>query len=328
MKIGWIEISVKQYGGDTYNANARTALAQEFEVELVSCQARLFTWFRPLKLIESFVRLFALRGRRDVWVRDFYSTLTLPFDRTKGKQVVMIHHIDFAGFAWWARVLFGVTSRLFYRNLRKADAIVTVSDYWKNHFVSLGYSNVHIIPNGFDLEQFAISKEAVAEFRKKYHLEGKPIVYLGNCQKVKGAVESWEALKGLDAHFVTSGKRLVKIPARNLELSYRDYLTLLQASSVVLAMSNFQEGWGRTAHEAMLLKTPVIGSGSGGMRELLEGGGQIVVEDMRKLRKEVELLLEEPQRRAELGEMGYNFARTFSQERFEKAWIDIIRRIV
>ena len=45
---------------------------------------------------------------------------------------------------------------------------------------------------------------------------------------------------------------------------------LLQAASVAVTMSKFNEGWCRTAHEAMLCKTPVVGSGMGGMGELLE----------------------------------------------------------
>ena len=48
-------------------------------------------------------------------------------------------------------------------------------------------------------------------------------------------------------------------------------------------MSKFLEGWNRTAHEAMLCRTPVIGSGTGGMRELLLGGQQIICEDIKTL---------------------------------------------
>lgn len=328
MNIGWIEISVKQYGGDTYNTQARAALAKEFDAELVSCQAHMLTAFRPLKFLESLVRLLMLSGVKDVWVRDFYSTLTMPFDSTKGKQVVMIHHIDFAGFVWWARMGARVAEKFFYYNLKKVDAVITVSEYWKEHLVSRGYSNVYKISNGFDLEQFTISEEAVVEFRKKYDLEGKPIVYLGNCQAAKGVVGSWKILKGLDVHLVTSGKQLVRIPPRNLELSYQDYLMLLKASTVVLAMSQFEEGWGRTAHEAMFLKTPVIGSGRGGMRELLEGGGQIVCEDFSNVREKVEFLLHNSAARAELGENGRRYARQFTRERFDAEWSATIKKIL
>ena len=56
-------------------------------------------------------------------------------------------------------------------------------------------------------------------------------------------------------------------------------------------MSKFQEGWCRTAHEAMLLKTPVVGSGFGGMSELLEGGGQIICDNFNDLKEKIEYLL-------------------------------------
>ena len=72
--------------------------------------------------------------------------------------------------------------------------------------------------------------------------------------------------------------------------SFGDYLKLLKASWVVLTMSKFKEGWCRTAHEAMLLKTPVIGSGTGGMRELLENGKQIVCPEFDNLREKVKYL--------------------------------------
>ncbi len=328
MTIGWIEISIKQYGGNLYNQLARDILSSAHAVELISCEARLFSMFRPLKLMESLVRLACLRGKKDVWVRDFYSTLTLPFDRTEGKNVVMVHHDDFSGFSQPARFFLSVLQRVvFYRNLRRADAIVTVSEYWKRHFLQKGYPRVFTIYNGFDFARFQITDEQVAAFKKREGLEGKPIIYLGNCQKAKGVKLAYEVLRGIDAHLVTSGKRQVNIPARHLDVSHEDYLCLLKASSVVLCMSLFQEGWCRTAHEAMLLKTPVIGSRTGGMRELLEGGGQVVCEDFSRLRDAVLALLNDPAARIRLGERGSAFARQFSMERFSQAWLNLFSHL-
>ena len=60
-------------------------------------------------------------------------------------------------------------------------------------------------------------------------------------------------------------------------------------------MSKFKEGWCRTAHEAMLLKTPVIGSRPwAAMKELLDGGKQTVCQDFKNLEKEIEYLLKHP----------------------------------
>lgn len=327
MTIGWIEISLKQYGGNLYNEQAREALSKEFDVELVNREAKIFKYFRPLKLVESLLRLLALSGKKDAWVRDFYSILTMPFDRTQGKQIAMVHHVDFSGFPLFARFVFFFLQKLFYYNLKRVDVIVTVSEYWKQHFLQMGYQRVYKISNGFDLSEYKITDEEVEEFKKQYNLEGKPIIYLGNCQKIKGVKEAYKILRDLNVHFVTSGKRMVKIPAQNLEIGRRDYFKLLKASTVILAMSKLKEGWGRTAHEALLLGTPVIGSGSAGMKELLDGGGQIV-SDFKDLKEKVQYILLHPRVQKEMVDRGYIFAKDFTMERFEREWIQFAKQLL
>lgn len=127
---------------------------------------------------------------------------------------------------------------------------------------------------------------------------------------------------------ITSEENQIKIPVRNLEIDYKEYLRLLKASSIVIVMSKFKEGWCRTAHEAMLLKTPVIGSGKGGMKELLEGGKQIICENFDSLRERVEYLLNYPGVREKMGEDGYNFAKDFTLERFKRDWLELLSKIL
>jgi glycosyltransferase involved in cell wall biosynthesis len=76
----------------------------------------------------------------------------------------------------------------------------------------------------------------------------------------------------------------------------------------------------------MILKTPVIGSGAGGMKELLEGGNQIVCEDFGNLRENVERLLGDSRLREKMGQDGYNYTKNFTKERFEESWLNIINR--
>jgi glycosyltransferase involved in cell wall biosynthesis len=326
--IGWIEVSQKRYGGVLYNEEAREALSEKFEVSVVSCKPRILSGLRRAKFLEVFVRLFFLKGKMDVWVRDHFSLLTLPFDRTDGKNIVLVHHFDFSSLPFPGNLVFSFLKKAFlYRNLRKADVIVTVSEYWKEHFTKKGYQNVRVICNGFSLKDFEISEECVKEFKRRFGLEGKPIIYLGNCQKAKGVVEAYEALKGLDAHFVTSGAAQARIGAKNLDLEYKDYLCLLKASSLAVAMSRFKEGWSRTVHEAMLCRTPVIGSGKGGMRELLEGGEQMVCPDLQKLKPMAESVLRDPELQATMAKRGYAFASQFTLERFSSSWIQLVRSL-
>jgi len=328
MTIGWIEISRKRYGGIVYNEVARKVLSKDFDLDLIVCEPKYFRKIRYLKIPESLLYLSKLKGKKDLWIRDFYSTVTLPLDKTEGKNLVVVHQVDFSTFPIISLPAFFFLQKIFYKNFKKADAIVTVSDYWQSHFLEKGYKNVYKIYNGFNLENYNISDEEISEFKKRYNLSGKPIIYLGNCQKAKGVVESYKALKDLNVFLVTSGRQQVKIPARNFEVEYKDYLKLLKASSIVITMSKFNEGWCRTAHEAMLLKRPVIGSGRGGMKELLEGGKQIICENFNQLREKVEYLLNYPEKREKMGESGYNFAKDFTLERFEKAWLELIHKIL
>lgn len=327
-KVGWIEISTKKYGGFIYRQQARDVLTKNFNVELVSCEPKYLKRFRYLKMLEAFWNVFKLSGDKNVWIRDYFPALMMRIKKTKGKNVVMIHHIDISGLPLISRPVFYLLTKFFYHNLKNADAIITRAEIWRKHFVDKGYKNVYKIYGGSEIEKFNIPEQEIIEFKKKNDLEGKSIIYIGNCQKAKGVVETYNALKDLDAYLVTTGQKDVEIPAKHFDLSYGDYLKMLKASSIVVTMSKFKEGWCRTAHEAMLCKTPVIGSGTGGMEELLLGGEQIICSDFTYLKEKVKNLLENPIERKLLGEKGYNFVKVFTMERFEKEWTDVINKIL
>ncbi len=325
--IGWIQIFSKRYGGVIYQNQVKDIISRKFNLDLVNLESKYFEKFRYLRIPESFVYLLKLKGKEDLWIRDFYSTITLNKKKTKGRNLALIFHIDFSGFPIISRIPFLFLEKAFlYRQLKRVETIVTISEYWRKYFSDLGCKNVHKIYCGFNLSNFNISDEEIAEFKKRHWLEEKPIIYLGNCQRAKGVVDSYNVLKDLDVHFVTSGKQGVKIPALNLNLDYREYLRLLKASTIALTMSKFKEGWCITAHEAMLCKTPVIGSGKGGMRELLGGGGQIVCENFNKLRETVEFLLQTPEKRQKMAEQGYDYAKNFTQEKFNQSWEEMLNK--
>ena len=326
--IGWIKIQSKKYGGVIYGEKVREALSRHFDVELINIDSKYFKrgyWRAP----ELFLNLLKLKGEKDLWIReDFYPAFTLGLDKISGKNMGLIFHVDFSSSPFFSKPIDFFLEKIIYRSLKKADFIVTISEYWRNHFLERGYKNVFKIYPSFDLSEFDVSQEETSKFKKDYHLEGKPIIYIGNCQKAKGAWEAYELLKDLDVHLITSGEPMIEIPARNLNLSRRDYLKLLKASSVAVAMSKFKEGWNMTAHEAMLFQTPVVGAGLGGMKELLEGGKQIICENFNSLKKEVEYLLNHPQEREKIGRDGYDFAKNFTRERFQKDWLNLLEKII
>ncbi len=243
------------------------------------------------------------------------------------RSVIMVHHLDFSTAGPETRVVSLATQ--FGKTLRRFAAIVVVATFWEDYLRRRGYTNVHKIYNGFDVAQFTFAPGEVEAFTREHQLTGKPTVYLGNFAGGKGVDRAFAALEDLDAHFVVSGKTPHPNPRiRSFYLEYRDYLRLLRSCTVVLTLSQFLEGWCRVAHEAMLCKTPVIGSGAGGMRELLAGGGQAVLTHLPAIRREVQTLLADPDRRREIGERGYAFASAFTVERTHRAWQDLVRSLL
>ena len=319
MEIGWIEVLKKVYGGTIYTNMVQSVLSKHHNLERINVGLDRFKKYLYPKIL---YRLCRISGEKDLWIRNFDSILTMPYDGTRGKNIALIFHIDQSFQPAYLKLPWRVLEKIFYHHLKTVDHIITISKYWQNHFLERGYPKVCLIYNAFDTDQFHFEAEEIWEFKKNFGLEGKPIVYLGNCQRIKGVVEAYERLKDMELHLVTSGRREVNLPTLNLNLNYKEYLLLLKSSSVVITMSKFKEGWNRTAHEAMLCKTPVIGSGLGGMRELLEGGSQIICEDFDDLKERVCYVLEHP----ELGEMGYAFAKQFTVKRFEEEWLNLIER--
>ena len=85
------------------------------------------------------------------------------------------------------------------------------------------------------------------------------------------------------------------------------------------------EGWNRIAHEALLSHTPVIGSGVGGMAELLDGAGQAIVKDPAQLPQVLNNVLKE---KKALGEKGYQYASQFDRQYFTKSWTQLIQNLL
>jgi len=317
MKILFLRRDNK-YGGNVYESMVEKFLSEKFDV-----QSEVFSSKKDFLL-----NAWKVNARKDVDVVIRNLDFSLFSNKYPVKNVAIVHHIDYSFAPFLIKTIFSFLLPTILRRLRKFDKIVVVSKYWENFFRKRGYNNVHLIYNAFNLGDFNISDKEVLDFKRRHKLESKPIIYLGNCQKAKGVVQSYNALKDLDVYFVTSGEKTVSIPAINLNLSYREYLILLKASSIVVTMSQFKEGWNRTAHEAMLVKTPVIGSGKGGMRELLEGGKQVVCPDFYSLREKVEYLLRHLEARKRMGEDGYNFAKNFTMEIFREKWLKLIKKLL
>lgn len=329
--VGWIQIdnSKDQYkfGGSIYNDRSRKVITEfadlrTYPVELPVTNSRSY-----MQLPRLFHSLSKIRGANDIWIRDFYSAVSTLFDHTRGKNIVLIHHIDTTTLSSSLKVFFSLYTHLFYFALRRCDAIVVMSDYWRNYFLRLGFKKVYTIYNPIDFDRDIITAQDIRRFKKIYKITEKPIIYLGNCRAYKGVVQAYDALKELNVQFITSGHKDVSLPVKNLLLTHKEQLILQKISTIAIAMSLFKEGWSMTVHESMYMKTPVIGSGQGGMQELLKGGKQILCNDFNHLNEHVQKLLNNSALRRKMGKDGHKFAKQFTRSKFEKSWSHVLHDV-
>lgn len=305
-------------GGMAYETDLERALSAAFPLDVRNVYPR-----RALSLPGRRVRqIFAALPdpRRDVTVRGFLPALALGIRRPRGRQIVLIHHLDHSAVPH--RTVSGLLEALFARALRRADRLVVVAEYWKRDLSPIApHLPVTVIYNGFDVDTYDVSNEDRRAFRTRHGFDERPLIYLGNCQRAKGVVEAHEALRDAPYQLVTSGRRRVELPCPNLELDEAGYKLLVASCDVAVAFSRFREGWNRTAHEALLAGTPVVGVRAGGLGELLDGAGQLTIEGPETLAPAVAAALD---RRTELAARGRGFARAFTHERFATAWTALI----
>lgn len=239
-------------------------------------------------------------------------------------NMAIVHHLDID--LSKSSLLYSIFFSIIRKRLRTLDCVVTVSRYWEKYLKASGCKNVRVIYNSFPTEDFSIDDDERKSFLLRYGIsKEKPLIYLGPALPGKGWQEAYETLKPGKYQLVVTGPDSPGIPdLLHLNLPYRDYLCLLSVSDVVVAMSTMLEGWNRVVHEAMLCRTPVIGSGKGGMGELLREGGQLIASDCNELPLLIHKTFAD---RHELGERGYSYVSRFDTAYFANAWRNLIEEL-
>lgn len=307
-------------GGNAYDVQSALALSKDFKVVIDPVTIR-----RNESIFSYWKRMLQYTAQADVLIMEPYPVV---FGQRKSSQlsIAVIHHIDHnlmrksIYHKWYFNRLL--------KKVGKCSAIVTVSLHWQNYFLQRNCKNVSVIYNSFDTSLYSGTIEDENSFRLKMKLPlQKKIIYIGNAIREKGVVEVYEALKNSNYHLVMTGpsNRVPGLNVQYLKLNREDYLQLLKISSLVICFSLMEEGWNRIAHEALLSHTPVIGTDSGGMSELLSKAGQIIVHSSGELPAAVAKALDE---RKVLAERGYDYVKQFDMVYFEKAWKDVVHSIL
>ena len=307
-------------GGNAYEYDALQVLSDHFTCSLDPSAVQK----DGETIAKYWFRMTRTRSCADVLIKQPYP---IAFGKTGSAPVELgiIHHVDnhLASNSLKYRLFLDRLKK----RLRHLDVVVTVSIYWRDYLLRAGCKDVRVIYNSFDLSEFEIPDHEVRTFLARYNIrKTKPLIYIGNAAAAKGVYHAYNALQDGDYNLIMTGpeNRAPGLPVRYVNLNRREYLILLKACDLMLAMSTMAEGWSRTAHEALLLGTPVIGSGSGGMKELLEGAKQIILSDVSDLADAVPHALKSGDR---LVRTGFDFVRRYNHTYFKNAWVDLIHDV-
>lgn len=248
----------------------------------------------------------------------------------ESRKILMWHHYDPDAFAGGSAGLSLFYSALFRRLLGHAssiDCLVVEGSYWRSFFTRFPFRRIEIIYNAFDLSAYEVDAARVSALRQKLNPQNRILVYVGQLLRYKGILDIHRELGCSDRYLlVGSGARDVDLPLLHFSGSFEEYKHLLAACDVSLSMSKMWEGWNRTAHESLLVGTPVIGNGVGNSGELLEGAGQRIVHHAGDLAQAIDHVLCDRDTFSRAGR-AYASQAKFDKAYFAERWRQVVRSV-
>ena len=274
---------------------------------------------------------------------------TLPWGWS-GRSVVTIHdltHVRFARFfapgaALYARTVAGIAAR-------RARVVIADSSHARSDLVELlgvPQEKVQVIPLGISRGLSPPSPEAIETLRSARGLPHDYVLYVGARKGHKNLELLLEAISRIPAEgrppLVLSGDPLTadsalgRLAAR-LEMTsglayggdLRDEASLacLYAGARLYVHPALTEGFGLPPLEAMACGTPVLSSNGGALAETVGDAAAVLPpRDPERWAREIEALLGDEARRAELISRGLAHAREFTWERAARRTLEVYER--
>jgi spore coat protein SA len=237
-----------------------------------------------------------------------------------------------------------------YRESLGVDALVFCSSFLKREARTYAerVNKTVIIPNGADDECFFPAKSTASEGTSK------PVVlFVGRLVPEKGIHVFVDALRLLMERGVgVSGKiigstgfghnrssKYVDDIKRNLPSNVRfaDYVSgaglaeEFRRATIFCCPSVFNEPFGMVNVEAMATRIPVVATSVGGIPEIFQQGGGILVSpgSAAELADALELLLNNPEERQKLSEQGYqSYKSQFRWQEIRRQYRDLVRQVM
>ena len=233
--------------------------------------------------------------------------------------------------------------------LRRADFVVARSDGAAQVVRDKGYAGpVDVVPNAVDAELFRPMDRA--KCKAALGASGFVVGYVGRLVPQKGLFDLLEAVarapKDVNLLLVGSGPMEGEFRARSVAMNLDDRVrvlpeqplaqlpTFMNAVDVLAVPSRttprWKEQFGRVIIEAHACGTPVIGSDSGAIPNVVGSGGMVVPEgDAAALADAVMAMRDGGQSRSTLGNLGYEVVRDqFTWARVAERMHEVYRRVL
>lgn len=208
----------------------------------------------------------------------------------------------------------GLIKALKKRALKKAKIVTVVSNELKKQLDQVFHlDNILVRPMGVDISDFQYSDCLYPT--KKFNIgKDKMVLFVGRLDKIKGVEYLIDAMENIDARLLIVGDGILREELEKHAKHYGDKIQFLGAikhselpriyadADVFVAPSitlenGATEGFGLVLIEAMASGTPVIGTGTGGMKDIISDGenGYLIEEkNSHMIADKVNLLLGNP----------------------------------
>ncbi len=333
------------------NATQRNKLKEyrRMGCKVECCKWFLHKWYKILWLVVPIpYRIFF---QTEAEVTQFFNFIVPP--GVKGRRIAMIHDMAYQSCPATVRRKTRIWLELaMKRSCRHTDQIVTVSQFSKREIVKYLHvppEKITVVPNAVDHSVYRhdYSEKQIQKVLNRYGVEKEYFLYLGtmeprkNLERLLMAYEKLCREKGHVPQLVLAGGDGWKYwgvyeRARRMSLGNRILFTgyvaptdspLLMCGAVAFVFPSLYEGFGMPPLEAMACKTPVIVSNTSSLPEVVGNAAKLVnpesVEDICAAMRE---MLEHPQYRVRLAELGWQRAKDYTWEKSAKMLMTLYRR--
>ena len=226
---------------------------------------------------------------------------------------------------------------------RHADLVIVASEFTAAACRDAGFDDDRMVVVPWGVAAVTPGPDAIAAARRRHRLDRPFLLWVGTVEPRKNLEVLLSAVARLehrDVDLVIAGPDGWQVDLDALVAPVRDRvrtvgflppaeLSALYAAAELLCLPSHAEGFGLTALEAMVQGTPVIGSDTSSIPEVVGDTGILVdPTDVEAWSGAIDALVGDDTRRAELGARAAERAAGFTWERCARSTVDAYRRVL